>query len=97
MFESLTFRPPDSREPCFGAGAVPGFSKGYVLYGKEGTLFLDLEAKKLFLTKRDGGGQRTEVAISEDKKEVWKVRAIALRLEQRTCASLMGPQGMLAD
>ena len=61
------------------AGGVPGFSKGYVLYGKEGTLFLDLDAKKLFLTRKASGGQREELAISEDKKEGWKVRATQFR------------------
>ena len=59
---------------CLGTGGVPGFSKGYVLYGKEGTLFLDLAAKKLYLTKKGAEGQREEVAIPEDKKEVWRVR-----------------------
>lgn len=68
---------PDSGVICVNAGGVPGFSKGYALYGKEGTLFLDLDAKKLFLTRKDAGGQREEVAISEDKKEGWKVRAIS--------------------
>ena len=44
-----------------------------MLYGKEGTLFLDLEAKKLCLTKKGAECKWEEVAISEDKKETWKV------------------------
>ena len=57
----------------FGAGAAPGFTKGYVLYGKEGTLFLNLDEKKLLLGLKSEGGQLKEVNILEDKKERWKV------------------------
>ena len=55
------------------AGAVPGFSKDYVLYGKEGTLFVDLAAKKLQLGLKSEGGQLKDVTVAEGKKETWKV------------------------
>ena len=56
-----------------------------MLYGKEGTLFLDLEAKKLFLTRKGAEGKREEVAISEDKKESWKVWALAPKVGSQSC------------
>ena len=58
---------------CTHAGAVPGFSKGYVLYGKEGTLFVDLAAKKLQLGLQSEGGQLKDLTVAEGKKETWKV------------------------
>lgn len=44
-----------------------------MLYGKQGTLFLDLEKKKLMLGLKSEGGELKEVSVSEDKKERWKV------------------------
>ena len=43
------------------------------MYGKEGTLFLNLDEKKLLLGLKSEGGQLKEVNVSEDKKERWKV------------------------
>jgi hypothetical protein len=55
------------------AGGAPGFTKGYVLYGKEGTLFLNLDERRLLLGLKSEGGQLKEVPIAEDMKESWKV------------------------
>ena len=55
------------------AGGAPGFTKGYVLYGKEGTLFLNLDERRLLLGLKSERGQLKEVPIAEDKKESWKV------------------------
>ena len=67
-----------------------------MLYGKEGTLFLDLDAKKLFLTRKDGGAQQTEITISQDKKESWKVSRSLLSEQHRgpvKCVSDLMSQG----
>ena len=58
---------------CLCAGGAPGFTKGYVLYGKEGTLFLNLDERRLLLALKCERGQLKEVPIAEDKKESWKV------------------------
>ncbi len=55
------------------AGAVPGQLKGYTLYGKEGTLHLDLDAGKLLLGLKSEGGQLKEVSIDSEKSGVWRV------------------------
>ena len=55
-------------------GAVPGQLKGYTLYGKEGTLHLDLDAGKLLLGLKSEGGQLKEVSIDADKAASWRVR-----------------------
>lgn len=55
-------------------GAVPGKLKGYTLYGKEGTLHLDLDAGKLLLGLKSEGGQLKEVSIDADKAASWRVR-----------------------
>ncbi|EIE27170.1 hypothetical protein COCSUDRAFT_64103 [Coccomyxa subellipsoidea C-169] len=54
-------------------GAVPGQLKGYTLYGKEGTLHLDLDAGKLLLGLKSEGGQLKEVSIDADKAASWRV------------------------
>jgi hypothetical protein len=43
------------------------------LYGKEGTLFLNLDEGKLLLGLKSEKGQLKEVPIAEEKKESWKV------------------------
>jgi len=43
------------------------------LYGKEGTLFLNLDERRLLLGLKSERGQLKEVPIAEDKKESWKV------------------------
>ncbi|CAL8462816.1 g2350 [Coccomyxa elongata] len=54
-------------------GAVPGQLKGYTLYGKEGTLHLDLDAGKLLLGLKSEGGHLKEVSIESEKSGAWRV------------------------
>ena len=54
---------------------MPGQLKGYTLYGKEGTLHLDLDAGKLLLGLRSDGGHLKEVSIDAEKSAAWRVRA----------------------
>ena len=46
------------------------------MYGKEGTLFVNLDAKKLQLGLKSEGGQLKDVIVAEDKKEAWKVNSV---------------------
>lgn len=55
------------------AGAVPGMSKAYVLYGKEGTLVLDLASDKLLMGLKAEGGELKEVPLEPAKIAPWRV------------------------
>ena len=55
------------------AGAVPGMSKGYVLYGKAGTLVLDLAAGKLLMGLKAEAGELKEVPVDPAKIATWRV------------------------
>jgi len=54
------------------------------LYGKEGTLFLNLDEKTLLLGLKSEGGQLKEVNVAEDQKERWKVCCSVTSLTSRT-------------
>ena len=47
--------------------------KGYALYGKEGTLVLDLDADELLLGLKSEGGKLNPVRLEEDKIASWRV------------------------
>lgn len=53
-------------------GAVPGVSKGYTLYGKEGTLQLDLDSGRLQLGLKSDGGKLQEMNVEQDKIASWR-------------------------
>lgn len=55
---------------------MPGQLKGYTIYGKEGTLHLDLDAGRLLLGIQSEGGQLKEVSIDADKAASWRVRIL---------------------
>ena len=67
-----------SSHPC--AGAVPGMTKGYVLYGKEGTLVLDISAGKLQMGLKAEGGELQEVPVDPAKIVTWRVRELPFPL-----------------
>lgn len=58
------------------SGAVPGQLKGYTLYGKHGTLHLDLDASKLLLGLKSEGGHLKEVTMKPEKSASWRVCAV---------------------
>lgn len=59
---------------CHAAGGVPGMKWGYALYGREGTLVLDLDAGKLLMGTKAEGGELKEVALQQNKMASWRVR-----------------------
>ncbi len=48
--------------------------KGYALYGKEGTLALDLDADQLLLGLKTEGAELKPVTLEEGKIATWRVR-----------------------
>jgi hypothetical protein len=54
---------------------VPGLQKGYTLYGREGTLHLDLDAGRLLLGLKADGGKLEEVQLEGSKVASWRVRS----------------------